>query len=69
MGNSGLNRISDCNDNLIDEPIENSIFSDLDIIDEPTESLSDTVIINRDFNCDTHIVENTNDNSENRNDE
>ena len=69
MGNSGLNRISDCNDNLIDEPIENSIFSDLDIIDEPKESLSDTVIVNRDFNCDTHIVENTNDSSENRNDE
>ena len=69
LGNSGLNRINHCNDNLIDEPIENSVCSDLYIIDEPKESLSDTVIVNRDLNCDTHIVQNTNDSSENRNDE
>ena len=33
LGNSGLNRINYCNDNLTNEPTENFICSDLDIIE------------------------------------
>ena len=61
LGNSGLNRINHCNNNLTDEPIENLICSDLDITDEPKESLSDNINVNSEFNCDAHIVENTDD--------
>ena len=69
LGNSGLNRINHCNNNLIDEPIENFICSDLDIIDEPKESLSDNIIVNNEFICDAHIVENTDGSNGNRNDD
>ena len=69
LGNSGVKRINHCNNNLIDEPIENFICSDLDITDKPKESLSDNIIINNDFNCDAHIVENTGDSNGNRNDD
>ena len=67
MDNSGLNRINQCNNSLIDEPIENFICSDLDMIVEPKESLSDNTIANNKFDCDTDIIENTDDSSGNRN--
>ena len=69
LGNSGVKTINHCNNNLIDEPIENFICSDLDIIYEPKESLSDNIIVNNEFNCDAHIVENTDDSNRNRNDD
>ena len=69
LSNSGLNRINHCNNNLIDEPIENFICSDLDVIEKPKESLSDNIIVNNEFNCDAHIVENTDDSNGNRNDD
>ena len=69
MGNSGLPRINHCSNNLIDEPVEKFICRDLDIIDKPTESLSDKIILSNDFNCDTHIIENIEDSNENRNDD
>ena len=69
LGNSGLNKINHCNSNLIDEPIENFICSDLDVIDEPKESLSDNIIVNNEFNCDAHIVENNDDSNGNKNDD
>ena len=69
LGNSGVKRINHCNNNLIDEPIENFICSDLDIIYEPKESLSDNIIVNNKFNCGAHIVENTDDSNGNRNDD
>ena len=59
LSNSGLNRINHCNNNLIDEPIENFICSDLDIIDNIIV-LSDNIIVSNEFNFDAHIVENTN---------
>ena len=69
LGNSAVKRINHCNNNLIDEPIENFICSDLDIIYEPKESLSDNIIVNNEFNCDAHIVENTDDSNGNSNDD
>ena len=69
LDNSGLNRINQCNNNLIDEPIEDFIYSNLDINDEPKESLSDNIIADNKFNCDAHIVENTDDSNGNRNDD
>ena len=45
LSNSGLNRINHCNNNLIDEPIENFICSDLDVIEKPKESLSDNITV------------------------
>ena len=59
LGNSGVKRINHCNNNLIDEPIENFICSDLDIIDNIIV-LSDNIIVSNEFNFDAHIVENTN---------
>ena len=44
LGKSGLNRINHYNNNFIDDPIENFIYSGLDITDEPKESLSDNII-------------------------
>ena len=61
LGNGGMKRINYCNDNLIDEPIENFFCSDLDVIEKPKGSLSDNTIVNNEFNCDAHIVENTDD--------
>ena len=69
LGKSGVKRINHCNNNLFDEPIENFISSYLDIADKPKVSLSDNIIISNDFNCDTHIVENTDDSNGNRNDD
>ena len=69
LGNSGVKRINHCNNNLIDEPIENFICSDLDVIEKPKGSLSDNIIVNNEFNCDAHIVENTDDSNGNRNDD
>ena len=69
LGNSGLNTINNCNNNLIDKPIENIICSDFDIIDELKESLSDNIIVNKEFNCDARIVENTDDSKGNSNDD
>ena len=63
LSNSGLNKIDYRNKNLIDEPIKNIIFSNLDIIDEPKESLFDNIIVNNGFNCKSHIVQNTYDNN------
>ena len=40
LGNSGVKRINYCNNNLIDEPIENFICSDLDVIEKPKEEPS-----------------------------
>ena len=65
LGNTSVKRINHCNNNLIDEPICN----DLDVIDKPKESLSDNIIVNNEFNCDAHIVENTDDSNGNRNDD
>lgn len=65
MGNSGLSRINYCNSDLIVESTENIICSDFDIIDEPEESLSDKIIVGKEVNCDTQIVENTDDNNGN----
>ena len=65
MGSSGLSRINYCNSDLIVESTENIICSDFDIIDEPEESLSDKIIVGKEVNCDTQIVENTDDNNEN----
>ena len=48
----------DCN--LVDEPIENIICSDLDIIDKPKDCL-----IISEFNCDSHIFEDTDDSNGN----
>ena len=45
LDNSGVKRINHCNNNLIDEPIENFICSDLDVIEKPKESLSDNIIV------------------------
>ena len=58
-----------CNNNLIDEPTENFVCSNLDIINEAKESLSDNIIENNEFNCDTLTVENTDDSNGNRNDD
>ena len=69
LGNSGVKRINHCNNNLIDEPIENFICSDLDVIEKHEESLSDNIIVNNEFNCDVHIVENTDDSNGNSNDD
>ena len=69
LDNSGLNRINQCNNSLINEPIEKFIFSDLDIIVEPKEILSDNTIANKMFNSDAHIVKNTDDSNGNRNDD
>ena len=63
LDNNGINRINQCNNSLIDELIKNFVCSDLDIIVEPKESLSDTTIANNKFNCDAHIVENNDDNN------
>ena len=49
--------------------IENIIYNYLDVIDEPKESLSNNIIVNNQFNCDAHIVENTDDSNGNRNDD
>ena len=48
-------QINHCNNNLIDEPIENFVCSDLDVIDKPKESLSDNIIVNNEFNPSSHI--------------
>ena len=69
LDNNGINRINQCNNSLIDELIKNFVCSDLDIIVEPKESLSDTTIANNKCNCDAHIVENNDDNNRNRNDD
>ena len=69
LGNSGINKINYCNNNLIDEPIENFICSDLDIIDEPKENLSGNITVNNEFNCHACIVGNTDDSNGNRNDD
>ena len=69
LGNSAVKRINHCNNNLIDEPIENFICSDLDVIEKPKGSLSDNIIVNNEFNCDAHIVENTDDSNGKRNDD
>ena len=42
-----------------------SVASSLDIIDEPKKYLSDNIIVNNEFNCDAHIVENTDDSNGN----
>ena len=42
-------RINHCSNNLTDEPHENIICSDLRIIEEPRESLSDNIIVNSEF--------------------
>ena len=68
LGNSGLNRINHCNNSLIDEPIEIFICSDLDITDEPKESLSDNIILNNEFICDANITEIADDSNGNRSD-
>ena len=46
LGNSDLNRINYCNNNLIDELIENMIYNYLDVIDELKESLPNNIIVN-----------------------
>ena len=46
LGNSGLNRINYCNNNLIDELIKNMIYNYLDVIDELKESLPNNIIVN-----------------------
>ena len=46
LDNNGINRINQCNNSLIDELIKDFVCSDLDIIVEPKESLSDTTIAN-----------------------
>ena len=68
LGNSGLNRISHWNNNLIDESSGNIFCSHLDITDELKESLSDNIIVNSEFNCNAHIFEYTDDSNGNRND-
>ena len=68
LDNSGLNRINQCNNSLIDEPIEIFICSELDIIVESKESLSDNnTIANNKSDCDTDIIGNTDESNENRN--
>ena len=69
MGNSGLNRINHCNNNLTDELIENFICSDLDKTDELKESLSGNIIVNNEFKCDARIAEKTDESNGNRNDD
>ena len=69
LDNSGVKKINHCNNSLIDEPTENFICSDLDTIDKPKESLSNNIIVNSEFKCDAHIVENTDDSNGNRNDD
>ena len=58
LGNSDVKRTNHCNNNLIDESIENFICNDIDIIDKPKERLSDNIIVSNKFNCDAHIAEN-----------
>ena len=49
--------------------IQNFICNDLNTTDEPKESLPVNIIVNNEFNCDTYIVENTDDSNGNRNDD
>ena len=69
LGNSGVKRINHCNNNLIDEPIENCIRCDLDVIEKPKERLSGNIMVNNEFNCDAHTAENTDGSNGNKNDD
>ena len=66
LGYSGRNRINYCNNDLIDERLENIICSDLHIIEEPTESLSDNITVHNEFHCNAQVIENTGDSNGNK---